>query len=138
MAKSAKSIAKAIDAAFEEKTTLDTAYLVDGSNRPVTVEIIVGAPGQTATTDMILGDKNILRGKKGSIDEFTLDTNKTLNGKKLHITTVMVDTSRDTNNVEAIIRLRGGFKFIEYELFKVVKNEGDNAIFTAVIEFFKL
>lgn len=138
MAKSAKTIAKAIDAAFEEKTTLDTVYLTDSSSRPVTLEIIVGAPGQTAVTDIILGDDNIVKGKKGSLNEFVLDANKALNGKKLHITTVMVDTSRDTNNVESIIRLRGGFKFIEHELFKVVKSEGDSAIFTSVIEFFKL
>jgi hypothetical protein len=138
MAKSAKSIAKTIDAAYEEKTTLDTVYLVDGSSRNVTLEIIVGAPGQTAVTDIILGDTNLVKGKKGSIDEFILGANKELNGKKLFITTVMVDTSRDTNNVESIIRLRGGFKFIEYPLFKVVKNEGDSAIFSSSIEFFKL
>ena len=138
MAKSAKSIAKTIDAAFEEKTTLDTVYLVNGSAGNVTLEVIVGAPGQTAVTDIILGDDNIVKGKKGSINEFALGPNKELNGKKLHITTVMVDTSKDTNNVESIIRLRGGFKFIEHSLFKVVKNEGDNAIFTSVIEFFKL
>ncbi|PZR27939.1 MAG: hypothetical protein DI535_08325 [Citrobacter freundii] len=138
MTKSAKSIAKTIDAAFEEKTTLDTVYLIDGSSRDVTLEIIVGAPEQTAVTDIILGDNTIVKGKKGSVDEFPLGANKNLNGKKVLITTVMVDTSKDTNNVESIIRLRGGFKFIEYPLFKVVKNEGDSAIFSSSIEFFKL
>ena len=138
MAKSAKSIAKTIDADFEEKTTLDTVYLIDGSNREVTLEIIIGAPGQTAVTDIILQDNNIVKGKKGSIKEFPLGTNKALNGKKIFITTVVTDTARDTNNTEEIIRLRGGLMFIEYKLFKIVKEEGDSAIFTSVIEFSKI
>ncbi|MGN6291756.1 MAG: hypothetical protein ACTHMV_03350 [Chitinophagaceae bacterium] len=138
MAKSAKSIAKTIDADFEEKTTLDTVYLIDGSNRDVTLEIIIGAPGQTAVTDIILQEDNIVKGKKGSIKEFPLGTNKALNGKKIFITTVVTDTAKDTNNAEEIIRLRGGLMFIEYKLFKIVKEEGDSAIFTSVIEFFKI
>lgn len=138
MAKSARSLARSIDENFEEKTTLDTVYLIDGSIRKVMFELVVGAPGQTAVTDIILGNDNIMKGKKGSIDEFSLGTNKELNGKKLNVTTVVTDTSRDTNLAEVTLHLQGGFKAMEYPLIKIVKEEGDTVVFTFAIEFFKL
>jgi len=130
--------ARNIDPAFDEKTTLDTAYLVNGSDAAVTLEMILGAPGQTGTTDILLDNVNIITGEQGSLSEFALGTNKKLNGRTLQITTVASDTSMDTNYLESIIRIRGGIRFSEYVLFKTVEKQGGHAIFTSRIEFFKI
>jgi hypothetical protein len=136
--KSARAKAKKIDPKFDEKTSLDTAYLTNNSDGAVTLEIILGAAGQTGVTDIILDSINIITGENGSIPEFALGTNKKLSGKTMHITTVVSDTAKNTNYLESIIRLRGGIRFSEYTLYKTVPKEGDNAIFTAAIEFFKI
>jgi hypothetical protein len=130
--------ARNIDPAFDEKTTLDTAYLVNGSDAAVTLEMILGAPGQTGTTDILLDSVNIITGEQGSLPEFALGTNKKLNGRTLQITTVASDTAMDTNYLESIIRIRGGIRFSEYVLFKTVEKQGGHAIFTSRIEFFKI
>jgi hypothetical protein len=130
--------ARKIDPSFDEKTTLDTAYLVNGSDAAVTLEIILGAPGQTGTTDILLDNVNIITGEKGSLREFALGTNKKLNGRTMQITTVASDTAKDTNYLESIIRIRGGIRFSEYVLYKTVEKQGGSAIFTSRIEFFKI
>jgi hypothetical protein len=130
--------ARNIDPDFNEKTTLDTAYLVNGSDAAVTLEMILGAPGQTGTTDILLDNVNIITGEQGSLNEFALGTNKKLNGRTLQITTVASDTAMDTNYLESIIRIRGGIRFAEYVLFKTVEKQGGHAIFTSRIEFFKI
>jgi hypothetical protein len=130
--------ARKIDPSFDEKTTLDTAYLVNGSDAAVTLEIILGAPGQTGTTDILLDNVNIITGEQGSLPEFALGTNKKLNGRTMQITTVASDTAKDTNYLESIIRIRGGIRFSEYVLYKTVEKQGGSAIFTSRIEFFKI
>ena len=120
------------------KTSLDTVYLINGSDAAVTLEIILGAPGQTGTTDIILDRIHIITGEQGSLNEFALGTNRKLNGKTMHITTIVSDTSKDSNYLETIIRLRGGVRFSEYTLYKTVPKSGENAIFTSSIEFFKI
>ena len=136
--KTASSIARKINPKFVEKTSLDTAYLVNGSDEAVTLEIILGAPGQTGTTDIMLDNVNIITGEQGSLPEFALGTNRKLNGKTIRITTVISDTANDTNYLESIIRIRGGIRFSEYILYKTVEKHGGYAIFTSNIEFFKI
>jgi hypothetical protein len=136
--KTASSIARKINPKFDEKTSLDTAYLTNGSDAAVTLEIILGVPGQTGTTDIILDKVNIITGEQGSLREFALGTNKKLNGKTMQITTVVSDTAKDMNYLESIIRLRGGVRFSEYTLYKTVEKEGGHAIFTSSIEFLKI
>ncbi len=136
--KTATSKARKINPDFAEKTSLDTAYLINGSDAAVTLEIILGAPGQTGTTDILLDGVNIITGEKGSLPEFALGTNKKLHGKTMRITTVISDTAKDTNYLESIIRIRGGIRFAEYILYKTVEKEGGSAIFTSNIEFFKI
>jgi len=127
-----------VKAVGNEKTSLDTAYLINGSDAAVTLEIILGAPGQTGTTDIILDRVHIITGEEGSLNEFALGTNRKLNGKTMFITTIVSDTSKDSNYLETIIRLRGGVRFSEYTLYKTVPKPGENAIFTSSIEFFKI
>jgi hypothetical protein len=136
--KTATSKARKINPDFEEKTSLDTAYLINGSDAAVTLEIILGAPGQTGTTDIILDGVNIITGEKGSLPEFALGSNRKLHGKTMRITTVISDTAKDTNYLESIIRIRGGIRFAEYVLYKTLEKEGGFAIFTSSIEFFKI
>jgi len=137
-ANSAISKARKIDPSFDEKTTLFTVYLVNGSDSAVTLEMILGAPGQTGTTDILLGGANIITNKQGSLPEFALGTNKKLSGETLQITTVASDLAMDTNYLESIIRIRGGVRFSEYILYKTVDKQGGTAIFTSRIEFFKI
>lgn len=117
---------------------MDTAYLVNGSDSAITLEIILGAPGQTGTTDIILDKVNIITGESGSLPEFAVGTNKKLHGKTMFITTVISDTAKDTNYLEAIFRIRGGVRFSEYILYKTVDKNGGSSIFTSSIEFFKI
>jgi hypothetical protein len=129
--------ARKLNPKFDEKTSLDTVYLVNGTDAAVTLEIILGAPGQTGTTDIILDKVNIITAINGSLPEFALGTNRKLNGTVMQITTVISDTAKDTNYLESVIRLRGGTRFSEYVLFKTVEKNGGYAIFTSRIEFFK-
>jgi hypothetical protein len=133
---SAVARARKLDPAFEEKTSLDTVYLVNGTDTAVTLEIILGAPGQTGTTDIILDKVNIITAANGSLPEFALGTNRKLNASIMQITTVISDTAKDTNYLESVIRLRGGLRFSEYALFKTVEKEGGFAIYLELI-FFK-
>lgn len=136
--KTSKAKAKKIDARYDLKTTLDTAYLTNNSDSAVTLEIILGAPGQTGSTDILLDNVNIRSGEKGSLPEFALGTNKKLHGHTMQITTVASDTAKDTNYLESIIRIRGGIRFAEYVLYKTVEKNGGSAIFVSRIEFFKI
>lgn len=119
-----------------ERTTLDTAYILDNTDKAVTLEIILGAPGQTGLSHIMLDNVHLLVGHQGSVPEFAVGTSKKLGGQTLYITTIITDTSRDTNYCETILRLRGGKRFNEYVLNKTVPEEGDTAVFTSVIEFF--
>lgn len=134
--KSPKKAAGKKQAKPSQQASLNTAYILDQSDAAVTLEMILGAPGQTGTTHIMLDNAHLLVDHKGSIPEFALGTNKKLNGQTLYITTVVSDTSRDTNYCESILRFRGGLRFQEYTLYKTVPEEGDDALFTSVIEFF--
>lgn len=131
-----KKPAKAAKKKAAEHTALDTVYILDNSNNAVTLELILGAPGQTGLSHIMLDNVHLVTGHEGSVPEFAVGTSKKLNGQTLYITTIITDTSKDTNYCETIIRLRGGKRFNEYVLNKTVPEEGDTAVFTSVIEFF--
>ena len=120
-----------------DKTSLNTVYLVTGSS-PVTLEIIIGAIGQTAKTIASIGKKIIVDDYKGSLPEKEIGNAEELDGRVLYINTIIADTSRDTNFTEMILRLRGGVTFREYVLNKEVKEEGDAQPYDCIIEFIKI
>jgi len=106
--------------------------------KEVSLEIIIGAPGQTGNSLIRLDDETPIEDQHaGSYNETPIDSNKNLQGKTLWITTTISDTSRDTNYTEMIIRLRGGVVFREYHLSKTVDKEGDSVPYICAIEFFK-
>ena len=118
--------------------SLNTVYLVTGSNKNVTLEIIIGAPGQTSRTMISIDDDIIADDHPGSFFESPIGKNKSLDGKTLFITSNITDTSPDTNHTEMLIRLRGGVTFREYPLAKVVDEEGESVPYLSVIEFLKI
>ncbi len=127
-------------------TTLTTDYIVNGSDQLVTLELIIGAPGQTAKTVLKVdgnSPKQSTNGDlpasfSGGLNETKIDTNKNLSGKILEISTDVTDTSKETNHTELIVRLRGGkYGFTEYPLVLVVDNDGDDAMYKVTIKFTK-
>ncbi len=124
--------------------TLDTDYIVNSSDQFVTLEVIIGSVGQTGQTVLTIDDKSPQSVTIGDLpDSFVggllpsrIDKNKNLDGKILKVKTSIVDTSRDTNNTELIVRVRGGkFGFKEYTLLSVVRVEGDDAYYEVTINF---
>jgi len=124
--------------------TLDTDYIVNSSDQFLTLEVIIGSIGQTGQTVLTIDDKSPQSVTIGDLpDSFTggllpskIDKNENLDNKILKIKTSIVDISRDTNNTELIVRVRGGkFGFKEYSLALVVKAEGDDAYYEVTINF---
>lgn len=118
-----------------EKTTLDTLYLVNNTYRRISLEILTGGVGQTSAIQVFI--EGILDEKaNGKISLSKFANNKELEGKKLVIVCNITDTSRDHNFTEMIVRLEGGRTTDEYPLRKIVENEGETAEYKCVIEFF--
>lgn len=121
----------------EESTTLDTLYIIDGSINEVTLEITVQGEGQTSDMTVKLESEVIAKEHAGDLPKKGLGTNKSLNGKKLHIVATIADTSRQTNFTGIKILLNGGVAPVELPLFKTVDEEGQSADYLCLIEFFK-
>lgn len=119
------------------QTSLNTVYLVNG-NSELTLEIIIGAIGQTAKTVASIGKKIIVDDHSGSLNEMSIGKASELDGKVLYVNTIVSDTSRETNITEVILRLRGGVAFREYVLNKEVTEEGDSQPYDCIIEFIKI
>jgi hypothetical protein len=120
---------------MEEQTALDTVYLVSNTNRNVTLEIIIGAVGQTATTRIELNDRVVENNYSGTYPETPLDSNKNLQDKTLFITSTISDTSDESNITEMVIRLRGGVAFREYHLSKEVAENHQSVPYVCQIKF---
>lgn len=119
------------------QTALDTVYLVNDTSKLVTIEIIIGAAGQTASTTLELDDAILIDDQKGSLPEKEVGSNQTLNNKQLRIVSTVTDTAQDSNYTEMILRLRGGVVFREYTLSKTVDENGDSVPYLCVIHFVK-
>jgi len=119
-----------------EKTTLDTLYVINGSSESVTLEVIVGAKDQTSDMSIMLDDTVIADKLAGSFKKKSLGTNEQLNGKKLSILATISDTSRETNLTSLLIRLRGGVDPGDFPLSKNVNDEGGSQDYICLIEFF--
>jgi hypothetical protein len=119
-----------------EKTTLDTLYIVNETDNPVTLEVNAGAQGQTSDMTITLDDATIVKNLAGDFTQKPLGTNKQLNGKKLSIAATIADTSRQTNLTSLTIRLKGGNSASDFPLSKTVDEEGDSEDYLCIIEFF--
>ncbi|CAN5266545.1 hypothetical protein BH11BAC5_BH11BAC5_27960 [soil metagenome] len=122
--------------AVMEKTTLDTVYIVDGSNNNITLEVNIGDTGQTSNMTIMLDNQVITQNLRGDYNENILGTNTALNGKKLSIVANVADTSRDTNLTSLTIHLKGGPETHDLPLFKTVDEEGGSEDYICLIEFF--
>ena len=119
-----------------EKTTLDTLYIVNESDNPVTLEVNVGAQGQTSDMTITLDAATIAKELAGDFAEKALGTNKQLNGKKLSIAATIADNSRTTKLTSLTIHLNGGVSENDFPLSKTVNEEGDSEDYLCIIEFF--
>ncbi|HEX8016103.1 MAG TPA: hypothetical protein VF465_12785 [Flavobacterium sp.] len=118
------------------KTTLDTLYLINDSNRIVSIEIIVGDQGQTSTLSIALDKEDIVTNHIGNLPKTAIKENKLLHGKNLKIQATITDTSKETNVTSLNIKLSGGFLTRNYPLYKMVDSDGDSADYYCNIEFF--
>lgn len=120
-----------------ENTTLDTLYIVDNSDRDITIEIRVGMEEQTGLLTVRLNDETIVQNHSGNFPETVLGTNSSLSGKQLTVVATIADTSRTTNFTSLTICLSGGPLNHDFPLFKTVDNEGESADYLCLIEFFR-
>ncbi len=131
-----KEIKNLIKAAELEKTTLDTLYVVDMSDKVVTLSIEIGDSGQTSNMTIMLDNKTITSNQSGNFPKTNLGTNKELNGKKLSIVANIADTSKETNLTSLTINLTGGQEDIILPLSKTVEADGESEDYLCLIEFF--
>lgn len=127
----------AVGGAENENTTLDTLYIVNDSNNPVTLEVNVGAEEQTGNMTIKIDGAIIIENHPGDFPETILGTNKAMNGKKLTIVATIADTSKKTNFTSLSIHLKGGTAPNDFNLSKTVDEEGASADYLCLIEFFK-
>ncbi|MFT3748658.1 MAG: hypothetical protein QM768_10090 [Agriterribacter sp.] len=131
------TVSRSAGAAPGESTTLDTLYIIDGSDNNVTLAVKVGDKGQTSDMTIKLNDKVITENHAGDLDTTVLGTNKMLDGKKLSVVATIADTSRETNLTSLKIQIKGGMDPVEFPLSKTVEEEGASADYLCLIEFFK-
>ncbi|MEO9144168.1 MAG: hypothetical protein ABI237_01300 [Ginsengibacter sp.] len=131
-----KHIKALVMQAEAEKTTLDTVYIVDDSNIQITLEVNVGAEGQTSDMTIMLDKRVVVQNLAGDFSETPLGTNNQLNGEKLSIVANIADTSRDTNLTNLTIHLKGGVSPNNFPLCKTVNEQGDSEDYLCLIEFF--
>jgi hypothetical protein len=124
-----------VKAAKTEKTTLDTVYLVNDSDHQVTLEINIGAAGQTSNMTILLNEELLAENISGDFPETEIGSNAGLNGKKLSIVANVADTSKETNLTSLTIHLTAGEASVDFPLFKTVE-ENDSADYLCLIEFF--
>ena len=124
-------------AAADDNTSLDTLYILDGSDNTVSLEVKVGAQGQTSDMTIKLNNSIVKANHPGDFPETPLGNNRQLDGKKLNIVATIADTSRTTNFTGLTINLKGGVSPDSFSLFKTVDAEGASADYICIIEFFK-
>jgi hypothetical protein len=117
-------------------TTLDTVYIVNSSNRKVSLELLVGEEGQTSLTNIKLNNVPVIKDLQGNFEKAEIGKNADLHSKVLRITTTIADTSKTTNLTSLTIKLSGGFLPRTYPLIKLVDAEGESVDYICNIEFF--
>lgn len=121
----------------EQKTDLNTNYAVKKTDHPVSIRVMTGGINQTSVISAEVGNLLNIPEAYGSIPETIIGSNKELKGKRLLLTCIIADTSRDTNYTELKITLKGGSnpKASDFHLFTSVENEGDSVKYTCIISF---
>ena len=119
------------------QTTLNTAYFLNGTNENITLELLISPPGQTSTSVISLDDIPINESPlKGDVF-LTLGSNAKLDKKVLRITTIVTDTSKESNQTGVDVIIKGGVVDKEYPLQEVVLSEGDSVAYSIIIRFKK-
>ncbi len=136
--KAAKKIAATTRTlASAERTTLDTLYILDGSDNEVTLEVNAGAAGQASDMSIELDGSTVVDKLAGDFSETVLGTNKEMNRKRLRIVATIADLSRETNVTSLTVRLKGGPADTDFLLAKEVEQEGASVDYICLIRFFQ-
>ncbi len=119
------------------QTTLNTAYFLNDTKENINLNLLISAPGQTSTSVVSLDDIPINESPlKGDVF-LTLGSNAKLDKKVLRITTIVTDTSRESNQTGVDVKIKGGLLDKEYPLQAEVLNEGDSVVYSIIIRFKK-
>lgn len=119
------------------QTTLNTAYFLNDTKENITLNLLISVPGQTSTSIVSLDDIPINESPlKGDVF-ITLGSNAQLDKKVLRITTIVTDTSRESNQTGVDVKIKGGVLDKEYPLQAEVLNEGDSVFYSIIIRFKK-
>lgn len=121
----------------ENRTALDTLYMVNDSDNTITLEVITGPEGQTSDTTIEIDDATIAENHAGNFPSTEIGSNKALEGKLLTVICNIADTSQDTNFTEMKVLLGGGISDHEFPLSATVDSPGDSVNYTCIIKFFK-
>jgi hypothetical protein len=119
----------------QEKTTQDTFYFVDDTQRNVTLEIFINAPEQTCSSTIKIDREVKIDGHSGSLKEQPLDTNHNLADKTLSIATTITNTAGHAAKASVTIRLKGGQSPSEDPL-SATNEAGDSVTFIYTCKFF--
>ncbi|WP_207494408.1 hypothetical protein [Aridibaculum aurantiacum] len=120
-----------------DNTTLDTLYIVDGSDTNVRLAVSIQGDGQTSDMTIKLDDNPIVENLAGNFFQTVIGSNASLDRKKLSIVALVADTSKTTNFTGLTIHLKGGTISNDFVLSKTVDEEGKSADYLCLIEFFK-
>jgi hypothetical protein len=120
--------------------TLTDFYQLNNSDQPIKLSITIGN-GQNAISKLLLNnqvvqgpetDGSFLRGF-----EKKLGTNEELTGKKLQITTLILNNGEDINQTYLIVSLNGGLTQYSHKLEHKSSEMGVAVKYTVSIKFYK-
>lgn len=129
-----RAIALDEETAELDNTTLNTVYIIDGSDRQVTLEVIPGDEGQMSDMDIALDDDSLADKMPDPFPETPIGTNKKLQGKVLRIRAIITDVLPDTDITSLTVKIKGGAADAVFPLGKKVSPNG-SAKYICKIEF---
>lgn len=119
-----------------ENIVLNTVYITENSEQPITLEVNAGPVGQTSDMTITLDQQIIADEIAGDFPATVIGSNNGLKGKILRIVATIADTSKKTNITSLKIHLKGGAEAIEFPLSKTVESQGASADYICKFKFF--
>lgn len=112
-------------------------YKVRDDDTPVFMTLFPGDTGQSSLTDVILDGNKLKVEVPGVIEDFSIGTNRALNGKFLEIYTLITDVPGDPDLTSVDFSLMGGEVPYNYYMEKTVQDQGDSVGYKVTIFFFR-
>ncbi len=131
-----KSLRRVFDES-NQKTAHFDLYRIKTSSAKVFMTIYPGDTGQAAQTDILLEGAEPVRGIIGTIEDYELGTNNSLNGRYVDVYTVITDTSGNSDLTSLEFHLTGGIEAYKYYMEKTVQQQGASVVYKMSIFFIK-